>query len=133
MRDVQQEPQGQVGVFGGLVLIEGQPGVDHKGQVILDGHVDRILQSIDLQKLRILIVGSSHCIIQLQQPLLVKICRRYPAWKEAFYSGNLSALCNGNKSIEISFEFCRTSDAADAVKEKTARNIMLYIYTSTYS
>ena len=52
---------------GGLVLVQGELGVDHKGQVILDGHVDRVLQCIDTQRPWILILFSAYCIIKSQQ------------------------------------------------------------------
>ena len=60
---IQEHPQRKVGAVGGLVLIQGEPGVDHKGQVIFDGHVDGVLQRVDAQRPGILILFSAYRII----------------------------------------------------------------------
>ena len=61
----------EVRAVGGLVFIQRKPRVDDKRDVVMHGHVDGILQSVDLQKFRIVITGSIDCIIEFQQFLLL--------------------------------------------------------------
>ena len=63
--------KGQVRAVGGLVFIQRKPRVDDKRDVVMHGHVDGILQSVDLQKFRIVITGSIDCIIEFKQFLIL--------------------------------------------------------------
>lgn len=70
IRQIQKHPKRQVGTVSRLVLIQRQPRIDHKRQIILDRHVDRVLQSIDLQQGWILISNSTFALSILYKTLV---------------------------------------------------------------
>lgn len=53
------------------MLIQGEPPVDQERDIVLDCHIDRVFQGVDLQDFRIGIMFSAYCIVQFQQVFLV--------------------------------------------------------------
>ena len=53
------------------MLVQRQPGVYEKGNIIFHRHIDGVFQRVDLKQPRISVIASAYGIVQLQQLLLI--------------------------------------------------------------
>ncbi len=66
---IKQKPQRQVWTVSGLMLVKVHAFVNEKGNIIVHRHVNRILQGIHHQVIRVCVIRSIDRVVQLQKVL----------------------------------------------------------------